>query len=58
MATLERAQRDVQRPGTELELGRELRGGDGARVASRDQIEHRLLARGEMAGEIARQRSP
>ena len=57
MATLERAQRDVQRPRSELELGRELRGRDGARVASRDHIEHRLLARGEVVGGIARQRS-
>jgi hypothetical protein len=46
LATLKRAQRDVQRPRSELELGRELRGRDGARMASRDHIEHRLLARG------------
>ena len=64
-APLERAQRDVQRPRSEPELGRELRGRDGARVASRDHIEHRLLARGEVVdgiGEvvdgIARQSSP
>jgi hypothetical protein len=58
MAALERAQRDVQRPRSELELGRKLRGSDGARVASRDHIEHRLLARGELIGGIAGQRSP
>jgi hypothetical protein len=58
MAALERPQRDVQRPWSELELGCELRGGDGARVASHDHIEHRLLARGELIGGIAGQRSP
>jgi hypothetical protein len=58
MAALERAQGDVQRSRSELELGRELRGSDGARVASRDHIEHRLLARGEMVGGIATQSSP
>jgi hypothetical protein len=58
MATLERAQGDVQRARRELELGRELRGRDGARVARRDHNERRLLARGEVIGEIAGQRSP
>jgi hypothetical protein len=58
MATLKRAQRDVQRPRSELELGRELCGRDGARVASRDHIEHRLLARGEVVDGIAGQSSP
>jgi hypothetical protein len=58
MAALERAQCDVQRPRRELELGRELRGRDGTRVASRDHIERRLLARGELIGGIAGQRNP
>ena len=58
LATLERAQRDIQRPGSELELGRELRGRDGARVVGRDHIEHRLLARGQVVSGIARQSSP
>jgi hypothetical protein len=58
MATLERTQRDVQRPRRELELGRELRGRDGARVAGRDHVERRLLARGELIGGIAGQGSP
>jgi hypothetical protein len=58
MATLKRAQRDVQRSRSELELGRELCGRDGARVASRDHIEHRLLARGEVVDGIAGQSSP
>jgi hypothetical protein len=54
MATLERAQGDVQRPRSELELGRELRGRDRARVASCEHIAQRLLARGELIGGIAR----
>ena len=58
LATLKRAQRDVQRPRSELELCRELRGRDGARVAGRDHIEHRPLARGEVVDRIARQTSP
>jgi hypothetical protein len=58
LATLERAQGDIQRPRTELELGRELRGRDGARVAGCDHVERRLLARREVIGGIAGQRSP
>jgi hypothetical protein len=58
LAALERTQRDVQRPRRELELGRELRGREGARVAGRDHIERRLLARGELIGGIAGQGSP
>jgi hypothetical protein len=58
LATLERTQRDVERPRRELELGRELRGRDGARVAGRDHIERRLLALGELIGGIAGQGSP
>ena len=58
MATLERAQCDVQRARRELELRRELRGRDGARVAGRDHIERRLLARGELISGIAGQKSP
>jgi hypothetical protein len=58
LATLKRTQPYVQRSGTELELRRELRGLDAARVAGRDHIERRLLARGELIGGIAGQRSP
>jgi hypothetical protein len=58
LATLQRAQRDVQRPRRELELGRELRGRDGAWLAGRDHIERRLLARGEVISGVAGQRGP
>jgi hypothetical protein len=58
LATLERAQGDVQRPRRELELGRELRGRDGARVAGGDHVERRLLAGREVIGGIAGQRIP
>ena len=54
---LERAQRDIQRSRGELELGRELRGRDGARMAGCDDVERRLLALREVIGEVAVQRS-
>jgi hypothetical protein len=57
LPALERAQRDVERPWGELELGRELRGRDGARVAGCDDVERRLLALREVVGEVAGQRS-
>jgi hypothetical protein len=58
LATLERAQGDVQRPRGEIELGRELRGCDGARLVGCDHVERRLLARREVIGGIAGQKSP
>jgi hypothetical protein len=54
---LEGAQRDVQRSRGELELGRELRGRHGARMAGCDHVERRLLALRELIGEVAGQRS-
>jgi hypothetical protein len=57
LPALERAQRDIQRSRGELELGRELRGRDGARMAGCDDVERRLLALREVIGEVAVQRS-
>ena len=44
-------------PRGELQLGRELRGRDGARMAGCDDVERRLLALREVIGEVAVQRS-